>query len=120
MIPLRLLPFMAIGAVALGTFTIINTLLDDQENLDRYDEQNLKQVKAKMKRINDELGRLVDIKMMNDKREATNQVSNAAITVDGVEINELIQKLEEELGRLVKLHAVMKNTDNGKERKKRN
>ena len=116
MIPLKILPFAALGLVAVGTFKVIEALLED--DFETYDETTPKQVQAKMKRLNDELARLTDIKMLNDKREATNQVKAVDLMIDGVEINELIATIEEELNRLVKVNATLKKTDGGKKRTK--
>jgi len=112
----KLLPLAALGLVVVGTFKVIETLLND--NSENYDETTQKQVQAKMKKLNDELARLTDIKMLNDRRESTNQVKSVELMIDGVEVNELISIIEEELDRLVKVNAGFKQSDNRKKRTK--
>jgi len=102
---LRILPIAALGAVALGALTIVTSLLEEDTTPKKVDSPDY--LKNKMKRINDELARLSDIKMLNDKRESTKQVSKVDLMIDGVEINELIQMLEEELSKVVKEYNSM-------------
>ena len=110
----KILPLAALGLVAVGTFKVIETLLDD--NSENYEEPTQEQVQAKMKKLNDELARLIDIKMLNDRRESTNQVESVELMINGVEVNELIHIIEEELNRLVKVNAGFKQTDSSKKR----
>jgi len=114
----KILPLAALGLVAVGTFKVIETLLDD--NSENYEEPTKEptqeQVQAKMKKLNDELARLIDIKMLNDRRESTNQVESVELMINGVEVNELIHIIEEELNRLVKVNAGFKQTDSSKKR----
>ncbi len=117
--PIKLLPYAVLSIVAVGVFTVVESLFDDSFETEHYDEETPKQVQSKMKTLNDELARLTDIKMLNDRRESTNQVRTVEVTVDGVEVNELIATVETELNRLVKLNASMRQKDGGKKRKKR-
>ena len=87
-----------VAAVAVGVVTEL--LMSDFDEDIHYDENTKKEVLAKMKACQNELARFSDLKILNDKREATAQVKNVALMIGDVEINELIAQLEEELTRL--------------------
>ena len=93
--------FGTVAAVAVGVVTEL-IMADDMDYTPN--EGSKKEVLTKMKRLQNELARLSDLKILNDKRESTSQVKNIDLTIDGVEINELISDLEEELIRLTALY----------------
>ena len=97
------LAMVTVGAMALGA--IVNSTEDTEP--DGFEETK-QAVLDRMKQCQNELARLSDIKLMNDKREATKMVSNVELSIDGVEITELISKLEEELSRLTKVYNSVK------------
>ncbi len=86
-----------VAAVAVGVATDL-IMSDDMDY--QVGEDNRKEVLKKMKACQNELARFSDIKILNDKREATNQVLTIDLMIGNVEINELISQLEEELTRL--------------------
>ena len=90
----------AIGTVASIAAGAIVSLLDEDTTAIKHDEQTKQDVLAKMKRVQNELARFSDLKILNDKREATNQVHTIELKIGDVEINELLAQLEEELHRL--------------------
>lgn len=101
-----------VAAVAVGVVTEL--LMSDFDEDVHYDENTRKDVLKKMKACQNELARFSDLKILNDKRESTSQVKNVDLLIDGVEINELISQLEEELTRLTakynKFNAPKKRT----------
>lgn len=108
----------ASALIAAGIATFIDEVMED--DIPKTDEKDAKSVLAKMKRLQNELARLSDLKELNDRRESTKQVRKTSIEVDGVEINELIATLTEELERLTEKYQQMNKKDGGKVRKKRN
>ena len=120
---LRVLPAAALvgaaGIVALGVSKALDELFDDDYDFTPNDEQDAKLVMDKMIKVQNELARLSDIKDLNDRRESTGQLVKATIQVEGVEINELIASLTEEIDRLTKLYNTLNKQDGGKKRKKK-
>jgi len=94
----------ALGTVAVVAVGVVTDLIMSDDMDYNQDENTRKEVLTKMKTLQNELARLSDLKILNDKRESTSQVKNIDLTVDGVEINELISQLEEELIRLTTLY----------------
>jgi lysyl-tRNA synthetase class II len=107
----------AAGLLVAGIAKAIDEIIEDDY---RTDEDDAKAVLQKMKKLQNELARLSDIKELNDRRESTGQVNKTSIQVEGVEINELIVTLTEELDRLTKKYQKLNSKDGGKKRKKRN
>jgi len=102
---LKVLPaIIAIGTVAAVAVGFATDLIMSDDMDYHQDENTKKDVLTKMKKLQNELARLSDLKILNDKREATAQVKNVDLMIDGVEINELISQLEEELIRLTALY----------------
>jgi len=118
---LRALPTVAMvgaaGLVTLGILKLIDKVFDDE--IESQDEQDAKSVMKKMKRVQNELARLSDLKELNDRRESTGQVSKTTLQIDGVDIDEIILGLTENLERLTKKYNRLNNTDGGKKRKKK-
>lgn len=94
----------ALGTVAAVAVGVVTDLIMSDDMGYNQDENTRKEVLTKMKTLQNELARLSDLKILNDKRESTSQVKNIDLMVDGVEINELISQLEEELIRLTALY----------------
>jgi len=102
---LKILPaVIALGTVAAVTVGVVTDLIMSDDMDYNTDEETKKEVLTKMKTLQNELARLSDLKILNDKRESTSQVKSIDLMVDGVEINELINNLEEELIRLTALY----------------
>ena len=90
----------AVGTVASLAVGAVVSLIEDDTETFRRDEHTKKEVLTKMKKVQNELARFSDLKILNDKRESTNQVHSVELKIGDVEINELIAQLEEELQRL--------------------
>lgn len=96
---LKILP----AVIALGTVAVIavgvDLMMSDTTDISE-DSVTKKEVLTQMKQLQNELARLSDLKMINDKREATTQVNNIELNINGVEINELISTLSASLDSL--------------------
>lgn len=115
-----LLPIAAFAtASALAIGAIVKAFDESFEDELRTDENDAQAVLQKMKKLQNELARLSDLKELNDRRESTGQLTKATIQVEGVEINELIATLSEEMDRLTKKYNTIKNKDGGKKRQKK-
>jgi len=101
-LPLKLLVAGA-GVALYGITAAIASYEDDIETEQKAQEKEYtaKQIEKRMKKINSELARLSDIKMLNDRRESTKQLKPITISIDGVDIDELMKTLEIELNSLV-------------------
>jgi|SaaInlStandDraft_4_1057021.scaffolds.fasta_scaffold47221_1 hypothetical protein len=92
---LRTLPFLALTGAAVLVYGMVDAAIKDFESIDTNDLDDIKS-------IQNELARLYDVKILNDKLEATAQVRKTVLTVGGVEIKEAIDILENRLEQLVK------------------
>lgn len=113
---LKALPIFALVGTAIVVAGKAAIDLMEDENDYKSNEKNPTQVIEKIKDIQNELARLHDLKMLNDKRESTGQLRKTEITVGGVEINTAISTLEEEIARLTKKLNKMKSNNNRKRR----
>ena len=102
------LAMVTVGAIALGA--ISNSNKDTETDIDTANgfEETKQAVLDRMKQCQNELARLSDLKVMNDKREATNMVSNIELSIDGIEITTVISDIEDELTRLTNLYNSIK------------
>ena len=102
---LKIIPaIIALGTVAVATGVVTELIISDDDDYVE-DENTKKEVLGKLKRLQNELARLTDLKMLNDRREATSQVKSVDLMVDGIEINELISTLEADLYRLTSIYS---------------
>lgn len=116
-IPSKLL-LPAFGLVAFGAYKLIETMYEKDEKDEPVQEPSIKTKKSKktqikelektLKQLNDELARLIDIQILNEKRESTGQVSKAEIKIDGVELYELISLLEKRMKKVLASYYELK------------
>jgi len=96
---LKVLPaVIALGTVAAVAAGVVTDLIMSDDTVEEVKNTTTKkEVLTKMKNLQNELARLSDLKMLNDRRESTSQVKSIELNVNGVEIGDLISMLEAEL-----------------------
>jgi len=96
---LKALPaVIALGTVAAVAAGVVTDLIMSDDTVEEVKNTTTKkEVLTKMKNLQNELARLSDLKMLNDRRESTSQVKSIELNVNGVEIGDLIVMLEAEL-----------------------
>jgi hypothetical protein len=102
---LKVLPaVIAVGTVtALAVGVVTDFIMSDDMDIDEKSTTK-EEIIIEMRSIQNELARLSDLKMLNDRRESSSQVKNIELNVDGVEINKLISTLETELEDLMVIY----------------
>ena len=80
-----------------------------KKRLDRENTQQLskQQIIDKIKECQNELARLHDLKILNDKRESTGQIKKIDIMIDDLTLEETIKNYEDEISFLIK-HSNLK------------
>ena len=92
-----------IGAASLLISKTIEKRLD-RENTQQLSKQ---QIIDKIKECQNELARLHDLKILNDKRESTGQIKKIDIMIDDLTLEETIKNYEDEISFLIK-HSNLK------------
>ncbi len=102
---MRLLPFLALGTVFVGAFVAVSALIYELNEV--TDEDTPPEVLTKIKKVQNELARLYDLKLLNDKRESTGTIEKVELMVAGVEVTELLKTLDVEMDRLTAKYRTM-------------
>ena len=101
---LNVIPVLTIiGAASLLISKTIKKRLD-RENTQQLSKQ---QIIDKIKECQNELARLHDLKILNDKRESTGQIKKIDIMIDDLTLEETIKNYEDEISFLIK-HSNLK------------
>ncbi len=101
---LKVIPVLTvIGAASLLISKTIKKRLD-RENTQQLSKQ---QIIDKIKECQNELARLHDLKILNDKRESTGQIKKIDIMIDDLTLEETIKNYEDEISFLIK-HSNLK------------
>lgn len=101
---LKVIPVLTvIGAASLLISKTIKKRLD-RENTQQLSKQ---QIIDKIKECQNELARLHDLKILNDKRESTGQIKKINIMIDDLTLEETIKNYEDEISFLIK-HSNLK------------
>ena len=101
---LKVIPVLTvIGAASLLISKTIKKRLD-RENTQQLSKQ---QIIDKIKECQNELARLHDLKILNDKRESTGQIKKIDIMIDDLTLEENIKNYEDEISFLIK-HSNLK------------
>ena len=96
---LKVIPVLTvIGAASLLISKTIKKRLD-RENTQQLSKQ---QIIDKIKECQNELARLHDLKILNDKRESTGQIKKIDIMIDDLTLEETIKNYEDEISFLIK------------------
>lgn len=103
---LKVIPVLTvIGAASLLISKTIKKRLDrEKQNTQRLSKQ---QIIDKIKECQNELARLHDLKILNDKRESTGQIKKIDIMIDDLTLEETIKNYEDEISFLIK-HSNLK------------
>ena len=101
---LKVIPVLTVIGVA--SLLISKTI---KKRLDRENTQQLskQQIIDKIKECQNELARLHDLKILNDKRESTGQIKKIDIMIDDLTLEETIKNYEDEIIFLIK-HSNLK------------
>ena len=101
---LKVIPVLTVIGVA--SLLISKTI---KKRLDRENTQQLskQQIIDKIKECQNELARLHDLKILNDKRESTGQIKKIDIMIDDLTLEETIKNYEDEISFLIK-HSNLK------------
>ena len=101
---LKVIPVLTIiGAASLLISKTVKKRLD-RENTQQLSKQ---QIIDKIKECQNELARLHDLKILNDKRESTGQIKKIDIMIDDLTLEETIKNYEDEISFLIK-HSNLK------------
>lgn len=103
---LKVIPVLTIiGAASLLISKTIKKRLDrEKQNTQQLSKQ---QIIDKIKECQNELARLHDLKILNDKRESTGQIKKINIMIDDLTLEETIKNYEDEISFLIK-HSNLK------------
>jgi predicted RNA-binding protein len=103
---LKVIPVLTvIGAASLLISKTIKKRLDrEKQNTQQLSKQ---QIIDKIKECQNELARLHDLKILNDKRESTGQIKKIDIMIDDLTLEETIKNYEDEISFLIK-HSNLK------------
>ena len=103
---LKVIPVLTvIGAASLLISKTIKKRLDrEKQNTQQLSKQ---QIIEKIKECQNELARLHDLKILNDKRESTGQIKKIDIMIDDLTLEETIKNYEDEISFLIK-HSNLK------------
>src|SRR5574344_1231744 len=103
---LKVIPVLTvIGAASLLISKTIKKRLDrEKQNTQQLSKQ---QIIDKIKECQNELARLHDLKILNDKRESTGQIKKIDIMIDDLTLDETIKNYEDEISFLIK-HSNLK------------
>lgn len=103
---LKVIPVLTIiGAASLLISKTIKKRLDrEKQNTQQLSKQ---QIIDKIKEYQNELARLHDLKILNDKRESTGQIKKIDIMIDDLTLEETIKNYEDEISFLIK-HSNLK------------
>ena len=103
---LKVIPVLTIIGVAslLISKTIKKRLDREKQNTQQLSKQ---QIIDKIKECQNELARLHDLKILNDKRESTGQIKKIDIMIDDLTLEETIKNYEDEISFLIK-HSNLK------------
>lgn len=103
---LKVIPVLTIiGAASLLISKTIKKRLDrEKQNTQELSKQ---QIIDKIKECQNELARLHDLKILNDKRESTGQIKKIDIMIDDLTLEETIKNYEDEISFLIK-HSNLK------------
>ncbi len=103
---LKVIPVLTIiGAASLLISKTVKKRLDrEKQNTQQLSKQ---QIIDKIKEYQNELARLHDLKILNDKRESTGQIKKIDIMIDDLTLEETIKNYEDEISFLIK-HSNLK------------
>ncbi len=103
---LKVIPVLTIiGAASLLISKTVKKRLDrEKQNTQQLSKQ---QIIDKIKECQNELARLHDLKILNDKRESTGQIKKIDIMIDDLTLEETIKNYEDEISFLIK-HSNLK------------
>lgn len=103
---LKVIPVLTVIGVAslLISKTIKKRLDREKQNTQQLSKQ---QIIDKIKECQNELARLHDLKILNDKRESTGQIKKIDIMIDDLTLEETIKNYEDEISFLIK-HSNLK------------
>ena len=103
----KLIPLMAIG-------TIFGALkfLDVYNNRVKENNLSVDDLDKDLKDIQTELGRLIDLKVVNDRFEATGMLHPITLSVDGIEISVKIQELTDRIDVIIGIRKDLKSKIN--------
>lgn len=103
---LKVIPVLTIiGAASLLISKTVKKRLDrEKQNTQQLSKQ---QIIEKIKECQNELARLHDLKILNDKRESTGQIKKIDIMIDDLTLEETIKNYEDEISFLIK-HSNLK------------